>query len=311
MVQVSIVVPCYNVEDKIERCINSIMKQTYGDYLCYLIDDGSTDGTASLILKLIKNDQRFVYQHKSNGGQASARNLGVELCNTPYITFVDSDDYVHQDYLLELINAFDSEVDLTACYFDRVYDNRISKNDFNEKDLYLAKFPAVWGKMIKTSIIKKNHIYFPEGLWYEDLCFFAKLISHIKKVNIVKTSLYYYIQNKNSTMYTYSNKIYDIYKIFEIIEKNPKIQQSTLEYLEIYHILIGTIYRVSFKTNFVSTDINQILNHVEKKYPNWYKNKYIKTQLSGAYRIYLWFLYKHCIKLIFITLKIGNRFLSL
>ena len=112
-------------------------------------------------------------------------------------------------------------------------------------------------------------------------------------------------------MYTYSNKIYDIYKIFEIIEKNPKIQQSTLEYLEIYHILIGTIYRVSFKTNFVSTDIKQILNHVEKKYPNWYKNKYIKTQLSGVYRIYLWFLYKHCIKLIFITLKIGNRFLSL
>ena len=311
MAQVSVVVPCFNVEEKIERCINSIKEQTYKDFLCYFIDDGSTDGTASLIKKLINNDQRFVYRYKSNGGQASARNLGLELCDTKYITFVDSDDYLHQDYLFQLINSFDDGVDLTACFFDRVYENRISRNEFNEKDLLLSKYPAVWGKMIKTSIIKKNHIQFPEGLWYEDLCFFATLTSFISEVNIVKKSLYYYIQNENSTMYTYSDKIYDIYKIFDILKKDPNIQQDTLEYLEIYHILIGTIYRASFKTDFTFSNIKCILEYVENRYPKWYKNHNIKTQLSGIYRIYLWFLQKHCFRLIFIALKFGNRFLSL
>lgn len=312
MTRVSIVVPCYNVEDKIERCIDSIMKQSYGDYICYLIDDGSTDSTANCIKNKIAEDSRFIYLYKPNGGQASARNLGIAQCDTEYITFIDSDDYVHQDYLKELEHPFlDSSVDITACYFDRVYPDRTSRNEYDEQDLRLSKFPAVWGKMFRTSVIKDNGVFFPEGLWYEDLCFFARLMVYVQNVHIVKKMLYYYIQNENSTMYTYSDKIYDIYKVFDILEKEPEMDKSINEYLQIYHILVGTVFRASFKEDFSSQKIKDILAYVERRYSKWYKNKYIQSQLPIFYRTYLWFLKHHWTGIISFILKKANCYVSL
>lgn len=312
MKNISIVIPCYNVESKIIKCIDSIKAQTYKEYNCYLIDDGSKDNTAIFIKEAIKDDDRFEYVYKENGGQASARNLGIDLANTKYITFIDSDDYIHPDYLLKLYAPFEEQknIKLSACFFRRIYEDKESLNDFNEIDLYLSKYPAVWGKMFSLDLIKKENLKFPVGLWYEDLCFFTQYMNFVTNLSIVNDSLYYYIQNPNSTMYTYSDKIYDIFEIFNILKTDIK-DKERLEYIMIYHILIGTIFRISFKSNFSQNEIKEIMEKFNSEYPMWNKNKYIRKCMPLFYRVYLFFLSKGNYYLIYCLLSKLNKFVSL
>lgn len=309
---ISIVVPCYNVEDKIKRCIDSIKNQTFSNFKAILVDDGSIDNTNQIIKKEIVSDERFIYIYKDNGGQASARNLGISMANSEYITFIDSDDYIREDYLKDLIEPLinDKELDMTACFFERIYESKVSLNMFNEKDLYFSKYPAVWGKVFKTSIIKGNNVSFPESLWYEDLCFFTILIGYCKKIKVIEKPLYYYMQNPNSTMYTYSNKIFDIYKVFDIIKQNID-NSERIEYIMIYHILIGTIFRASFKPNFNKKELSEICYWMEKQFPLWYANPNIKSQMPLFYRIYLYFINKKAYGFVTFIIKRFNKYLSL
>lgn len=311
MKTISIVIPCYNVEDKIKRCIDSLKCQTYRDFDAFLVDDGSKDHTASIIKAEIKNDHRFHYLYKENGGQASARNFGLQSSTSDLITFIDSDDYVKEQYIEKLALPFMNEdCDLSACYFERVYQDHSSINDFNEIDLQLSKYPAVWGKMFNLSTIKKQHLLFPEGLWYEDLAFFTLYMKESNKVKIIEESLYYYMQNPNSTMYTYSQKIFDIYTVIDLIE-NANLEYEKMEYMKIYHILVGTIFRASFKDNFSRNELINIYNYVRNKHPRWYKNNYLKTQLPLFYRLYLFALRMNCFHIIKCALIKFNKYLSL
>ncbi len=311
MAKVTVVIPCYNVEDKIERCLNSLMNQTYTDFTAILVDDGSTDSTASIIQQYTEKDLRFQYVYKENGGQASARNLGIQMTESELITFIDSDDYVKDQYLEKLAIPFENEnVDMSACYFERIYQDKTSVNRFSENDLKLSKFPAVWAKMFRTNMIKYHQVSFPEGLWYEDLCFFTQLLKYMNHFVVIDQSLYCYIQNENSTMYTYSDKIFDIYQVFNILEKE-KQDHDTFEYIMIYHILVGTVFRASFKPDFNSKTIQSIYEFVNQKYPKWYKNPYISKQMNLFYRTYLLFLRGKQFRILYMILKKFNKFVSL
>ena len=232
--RISIIVPCYNVEQKIKRCIDSIKEQSYRDFSVFLIDDGRKHHTADVIKKEIDHDDRFHYVYKENGGLSSARNCGMQFVESEFVCFVDSDDYLHFDYLKELVTPLiERDYDVSACYFDRVYEDHVSTSIFTSTDVMLCKFPAAWNKMFRTEIIRKNNLMFPEGLWYEALCFFAQLVSLLESVYIVGKYLYYYVQNKNSIMYTYSDKIYDIYHVFEQIQKHGSMDKDRLEYINV------------------------------------------------------------------------------
>ena len=311
MAYVTIVLPCYNVEEKIEKCLKSLANQTFKDFVAIFVDDGSTDGTAEKIKEFAKDDPHFQYVYKQNGGQASARNLGIKLTESELITFIDSDDYVKENYLEKLVKPFiDHDVQMSACYFERIYSDKTSLNTFSVDDLKLSKYPAVWAKMFKTVIIKENNVVFPEGLWYEDLHFFTDVMQYIHKIEIVRESLYCYIQNENSTMYTYSEKIFDIYKVFDSLIKKY-IDSEILEYIMVYHVLVGTVFRASFKPDFGKKTISEIYNYVIGYYPSWQKNKYIKTQLSLFYKIYLLFLKHKQFKILYVILKTFNTKVSL
>jgi len=310
---VTIIIPCYNVEDKIKRCIDSIKNQTFTEYRVLLIDDGSTDKTAEMILTEIKDNNKFTYIYKNNGGQASARNLGLAKAKTEWVTFIDSDDYVKNEYLEKLMANIDNN-DLVACAFERIYENKKTLNTVTEEELSLSKYPAVWGKLFKKSKIIENNIYFPEGLWYEDLEFFTKYMITVKEFTVINQPLYYYIQNNNSTMHTYSNKIFDIYIIKDNLQKfcNNRVKDNAdIEYILIYHILIGTIFRASFLKNFKKQTIAEIVQVVSNDYPNWYQNKHINNQMGFAYRSYLKCLNKGYYNFIYITIKIFAKFLYL
>lgn len=309
---VTVIIPCYNQQDKVKRCIDSVRNQAFEDFSVYMIDDGSTDHTADVIKENIKDDNRFHYVYQPNGGLSNARNTGFKMTQTEFVCFVDSDDYIHQDYLKELITPLQNgDYDMSACYFERVYDDHTSMNTFSQRDLFLCKNPSAWAKMFRTETIRKNGVLFPEGLWYEDLCFFGQLVPHMKSIYVVKKPLYYYVQNPNSIMYTYSDRIYEIYKVFDLIGKSGSYDEKQLEYLNVYHILVGTVFRASFKEGFDKNELMNIVEHVEKQYPQWHRNPIIREQMSLFYRIYLFFIHIHWYGFVTLVLKLMNKHVSL
>ena len=102
---ISVIVPIYNVEKYLRTCLNSLLEQTYENFEVLMINDGSTDSSATICQEYAERDSRFVYFEKENGGLASARNFGIDHSKGMYISFIDSDDWVVETYLLDLYNA--------------------------------------------------------------------------------------------------------------------------------------------------------------------------------------------------------------
>ena len=313
MDKISIVIPCYNMEHLVEKCIDSIKNQSYTNFEAIFVDDGSQDKTKEVIEENIKDDERMIYAYKENGGLSSARNFGLEMATGKYISFIDSDDYVEKDFLMELYNnLIENESDISVCYFYRVYENKTDLNKVQNGFYNLVRFPAAWNKMYKTSLFKDNDITFPVGKWYEDLGTFPKLFMMTNKISIVEKPLYNYIQNSSSIIHTYDERIYSIYDIAEANEAFAKQNHlfdryhDELEYLNVYHLLIGTVYRSSFMDDFDENTVKDIARYVTDKYPNWNKNKGIK-KLSLFFRIYLKALYHKQYRIIVFLLKKLNE----
>lgn len=307
---ISIIVPCYNVEKYIERCITSIKEQTINNFEVLLIDDGSTDDTKKVIYKLIENDSRFKYYYKENGGLSDARNFGLKKIKGKYVCFVDSDDYVEKEYLEKLYNEIiDNDVQISICDIKRVYDTEFTIDNIDEFKVKTCMKPAAWNKMFLKDLF--NDIEFPTSKWYEDLGTTPKITMQYK-YHIIKEPLYNYVQNSSSIMHTYDDRIFDIYEIIENVEKYiknhkyNKENEKILEFMNVYHILVGTVFRASFHLEFSTKMIKEINVYVSNKYLNWYKNKYIK-ELPIFYRIYLFILKLHLYSLIYLMLKLFRK----
>ena len=197
---VSIIIPVYNAERYIERCIGSVIKQSHTNWELLLIDDGSKDSSGLICDKYSLKDNRIHVFHKENGGVSSARNLGIEKAKGEWIAFVDADDYIKEDYLSEMIS---SECDLVACGFEctcgevvsfkpRVVDIRRYGTAIG---LIMPNHPfyAPWGKLFKTSIIKENNIYFDQKLHLaEDTIFCWEYLAKIDTVQYIEGTNYLY-----------------------------------------------------------------------------------------------------------------------
>lgn len=312
MDKISIVVPCYNVEDSVVRCISSIKNQTYENFEAIFVDDGSTDNTSEIIKREIDNDSRMSYVYKTNGGLSSARNFGLERITGKYVCFIDSDDYLDKEYLKELhSNLISNGSNISICYFNRVYEDKTTVTVVEDGFANMVRFPAAWNKLYETSLFKDNDIVFPPGKWYEDLGTFPKLLMMSSEASIVKKPLYNYIQNSSSIMHTYDDRIYEVYDITEELEdfarEHGVFEENfdKLGFINIYHILIGTIYRSSFKKDFTINTIKDILAYVVNKYPKWHENPEIKS-LPIFYRVYLKALHYKCYRLIYLLLKLFN-----
>lgn len=196
MVQLSVIVPVYNVETYLKRCVDSILEQTFKEFEVILVDDGSLDNSSEICNKYSKSDKRVKVIHKKNGGLSSARNAGLNIAKGKYIAFIDSDDYISKDMFKTMINlAFSSNYDIVSCGFRRFYEN--SCNDsvckgtiYKYRNIeplanYLLEYDnvnrkidtVVWNKIYKRELF--NDITFPEGKIYED-------------------ELYYYFQRQDS-----------------------------------------------------------------------------------------------------------------
>lgn len=212
--KISVIVPVYNVEKYLRRCIDSIIGQNYDNMEIILVDDGSTDSSGKICDDYGRSDTRIIVIHKDNGGLSSARNAGIKIATGEYLCFVDSDDYVDKNILQKLIStALKNDADMCLCDFEYVYENadicKLIKQSLGERQAISEKeywhefavsgnpvYIVAWNKLYKRYIFED--VRYPEGLLHEDEAVIHKIVEKCKKISIISDRLYYYVQRENS-----------------------------------------------------------------------------------------------------------------
>ncbi len=293
MPKVSVIVPVYNVEEYLERCLDSLVNQTLKDIEIIIVNDGSTDGSKEKIQKYINTYKNIVYLEKKNGGLSSARNYGIPYAKGEYIGFVDSDDYVELTMYEKMYNkAIEEKSDMVECDFIWEYPNKkredIGKVYSSKKEAIIEARVVAWNKIIKKDIIEKTKITFPEGLRYEDIEFFYKLVPHLNKISFVKEVFVHYIQRESSIANTQNERTGEIFKIWEnvlnyYIENNIFNEyRSELEYSYTRILLCSSLKRIiKVKDRKVRKALIKLTwQNLNKKFPQWKQNKYLNSTKS-------------------------------
>lgn len=299
---ISIIVPIYNTEKYLHRCVDSILSQTFVDFELILVDDGSTDLSGRICDEYAAKDSRIKVIHKKNGGQSSARNVGIEISKGKYIVFVDSDDWISTDcfeYLYTLIEKYNA--DAVSADFVFAYENKsisFQKNrNLKEKIIdkaeeilcyYLKQDKmhgkndfAVWGKLFKRELF--SELCFPTGKIYEDNIINFKLFQ--KCIRYVKSTkeIYAYFQHDTSTTKSkLSRKHLDLIdsskEMLEIVEKeysaNLKLKKLCKRKIAMSYFSILAMY-VRYGTDLSESKIFEILAEYKK-----IKSFYLRSELS-------------------------------
>lgn len=219
---ISVVVPVYNVEKYLDKCIQSLVNQTYKDIEIILVNDGSSDSSGVICDNWAQKDHRVVVIHQSNCGVSSARNAALKAAKGEYFAFVDADDYVDENMLSELINAISDETDMAVCGFNTVFNNEIRDTSCDTEQLAQGAIVTrnliektswglvIWNKLIKRSAISSadgDLILFPEDLFIgEDALWILMVSQNCKNVSYVAKPMYYYIKRQGSAVFKSTNE---------------------------------------------------------------------------------------------------------
>lgn len=231
---ISIIIPVYKAEKFIHRCIDSVLIQSFKDYELILVDDGSPDNSGAICDEYAEKDARIKVLHKKNGGVSSARNAGIEFSSCEWIVFIDSDDYLQQDFL---INPNDFKEDLAISSYEVFGDesnivknkNRIIQEndikDFLKENLQEPMFRVPWAKYFRSHIIKDNNIRFQTDIHIgEDTYFMLDYLFYTRSIRFNASSMYMYKSDADYSRYALTpekataifNRIYGIYKKLNI-----------------------------------------------------------------------------------------------
>lgn len=319
MIKVSIIVPVYNVEKYIHKCLDSLVNQTLKELEFIFVNDGSPDSSSKIIKEYAKKDKRIKLLNKENGGQATARNLGLEHAKGEYIAFLDSDDYVKENMYETLYNrAKKDNLDIVICNNYLVYKDSIVENDpgiTNKKEKiispreYVTLSPSPWNKIIRHEYLIKEKFKFPEGIIYEDLASIPLLGLSNPKIVYLNTCLHYYVQSDSSTMRNkeYKSKYEDIFTATEYLYTNmiDKGYNKELEYMLTYHLLyLGSLNFYQYKKY---NQIDKISIAMKKYFPKWYQNEIVKSKFTKKQLFYMQLFYHKKYFLINIYRRITNK----
>lgn len=296
---VTVIVPIYNVEHYLEKCLESIMNQSYQGLEIILVDDGSTDGSGVISDNFARVDDRFKVIHKKNGGLSSARNVGLDICTGEWIVFVDSDDYVDCDYVESLYQAcVVNSATISCCGRYEVNDDKIEKNYFFSnttlptsralEKMLVSEFMDVsaWGKLYHKSIFDK--IRFPIGEISEDVAIINSVIKQAKEIAHTGKCSYYYVRRSGSITASFSvvkmRSSYNNYRkmYFETLAEYPWLKQQAISYYgkAIMSFLNGYYNSIEFRKKNEEAclfyhDLYRELKHIEilllgNKYVSFY-----------------------------------------
>ena len=277
--KVSVIVPVYNVEPYLRKCLNSLVHQTLNEIEVLVVNDGSQDNLQDIIDEYAqKYPEKIRSFIKENGGQGSARNLALGLAKGEFIGFVDSDDWVELTMFETMYQkAFSENADIVICNtVDHYSDHEVyhQQSDVGK----FRKCGSVCNKIFRRTLI--DDAKFPAGLWYEDFCFGIKLLMQTEKVVYCEEHFYHALNREGSTMNNNNaRKNLDMLQVMdEIIDfakkKNLYEHYSyDLEYMMIEHILITSINRVAEQNNKEKREIINIMRkYVLKHYPDFQKD---------------------------------------
>lgn len=287
MAKVSLIVPIYNSQNYLEKCIKSLLNQTLKDIQIILINDGSTDGSEKIIKSF--DDERIVYISKNNEGIGKTRNLGIDKATGEFLAFVDSDDYLNEHFCEYMYQkAVNDDCDLVVCDFfeDRNTLVGIKFKDFKDTNLretpelinYINLGPC--NKLYKKSLFVDKSNRFEENLKYEDAPFVVKMLLSANRIGKVNDYLTYYVIHSNSETTIRDKRMYDILEITDIIVNDLKKVDYPNDSLVSLAVMILTDYTiqqryisdVKYRHDFINKAF-KYLNNLDRK---WRRCSYLK-----------------------------------
>ena len=302
--KVSVIVPVYNVEEYLEKCLNSLVNQTLKELEIIVVNDGTLDNSQKIIDKYVKKYPNKVKSYiKENGGLSSARNYGLKYASGEYIAFVDSDDYVDKNmYKTMYDKAVAEDFDMVVCDLKYIYEKKevlatsnIKKDILTDEDIKKSMiniYPAAWNKLYNKKLFK-NNIRFKEGVWFEDVEFLYRLYPYIKSIGVVNVPLYNYLQRYGAITRTFDKRLFHYIDNWNGIIKFYKDKgfyeeyKKELEYCYVRYLYATFIKRaVNFKDKkMFDESVIAAISNVAKNFPNYRKNKYFYKNLKGLYCI--------------------------
>lgn len=290
--KLSIIVPIFNVEKYLPKCLDSILNQTFEDFEVICIDDGSTDSSLEILTEHSQEDRRVKIISQKNKGPSVARNNGLKVASGEYICFVDGDDWIEPNTLELVIENFKDDIDIVCYGANIVTDGNVDMNKVQNAKIYqeikyfgevclndhlIANMTVnIWNKIFRKSIIKQNQILFPEGIIHEDNAFFHKYILLCKKAYFINEYLYNYTQREVSLTTEETNinqnykaldrmcAFYDIY----VFLKNKDITNKHIDLLMyLFQLFLFFDYNYCKETdkNILLNKASEIANAMNEK----------------------------------------------
>lgn len=319
MKKLSIIIPVYNNEKSLEKCINSILEQEYTNFEIIVVNNGSKDNSLELIKKIAKKDKRIIPIDSKVRGVSNARNIGIKKATGDYITFVDADDYIEKKIYIEMISSLERyNAEISFCAYYKI--NRNAKNKilfpwqketkiFENEDIINKFLPlfignsykhepillgSVWRTLIKANIAKK--IYFDVEIKIaEDLLYILDLLSQTTKIVTINRPLYNYVKNDNSTLMNFKENYENENVIFheKLIHRLNEINffdnyNNNLRYAS---NRVGMyMYMMSNEAKNKKISNKELMNFINKKIIDFNRDKYICKQvfniLSGKKKFF-------------------------
>ncbi len=280
---ISIVVPVYNVEKYLKKCIQSIINQTYKNLEIILVDDGSSDNSGKICDEFAQKDSRIKVIHKINGGQADARNKALDIMNGEWVSFVDSDDFIHSSHVENLyLQAVRNNSDICVCGFKIVDENykiiKSIKINFSDSlngnlafkySLNSKIDPSLWNKIFKSSLFKS--VRFVKGIYYEDRELIHRIFYKADRVSFLDSESYFYLERVGSTMNHINKKKIDdrlimIALIEDFLKKESILEKYQKDFAICYllNVYLSASYQIAKYSPSYKNDIKYMFSKSDK-----------------------------------------------
>ena len=312
--KVSLIIPVYNVENFLYRCLKSVENQTYKDTEVIIINDGSTDNFYKIIDEFVARNENFICYTIENSGPGGARNYGILKATGDYIVFLDSDDYISEDCIEKLFNAAQkNDSDIVVCnnydvteegeiitLYECNAKNRTTSAQESPEIFFNRQCP--WGKIYRKSLF--DNLFYATKEWYEDLRLVLKIYLRAEKITYIEDALFFYVQRAGSIMNNAKairnleiiTAFEDIISYFNEKDVYEKFK-AEIDYLIIEHIAVATITRVVMSGAEEKDMVIEKLQKYVSQFDGIYNNKYLP--LLGLNKRLVLFFNKH--KLYFLT----------
>lgn len=276
--KVSVIVPVYNVERYLEKCLDSIINQTYKNLDIILVDDGSPDGCGLICDNYAAKDNRITVIHQQNGGLSAARNAGIKASTGEYLSFIDSDDYVQSHFIERMVEICEQkEVDICICGFTSVENQLTAENTsvdvYSRHDIIMklcqdgtGVYTVAWNKIYKRYIF--DELRFMNGRIHEDEAIMHKLLWRSEKTAVIEDCLYFYRHNEQSI----TNSAFSVKRLDAAIGYKERIVFFKELSEEKAAVLTEAVYCYFLRENFAN---------IKKCIKNW---KYWKAEMKSAYK---------------------------